>query len=86
VTLAKDELGVPKVALAPFICTALKVASLLNADPDTVDDAVKPFALVETVIVELCPGETPETVTGIVVPERLPGVTVAEELALYEYV
>ena len=76
----------PKVELAPLICTPLKVATLLNADPETVDDAVKPFALVATVIVELCPGETPETVTGKVVPDAEPGVTVAVGLELYVYV
>jgi hypothetical protein len=82
VTLARDEFGVPKVALAPLIWTPLKVATLLNADPETVDDAVNPLALVETVMVELCPGETPETVTGKVVPDAEPGVTVAVGLEL----
>ncbi len=83
VTLARTEFGVPKDALAPLICTLIKVATLLAADPETVDDAVKPFALVETVIVELCPGDIPETVTGKVVPDAEPGVTVAVGLALY---
>ena len=53
VTFARFEFGVPKVALAPLICTALNVATLLSAVPETVFDAVNPFALVETVMVEL---------------------------------